>query len=209
MKLGTENKKKTIIVSVIGGIAAILFLWQFVGLFSSTPQPPPAAPVIKTGTLSGTPVATAATPAAAGKPIAPIANTAGQLDPTLHMDGMLEAESLEYEGSGRNIFSMQSAPPPVPKPIAPARPSKAVPVAPVAYVPPPPPPPPPIDLKFFGTEASKKGVKQAFLLQGEDVYLASPGDIVAKRYKIVQIQPSGITITDLPNNNTQTLPLIQ
>jgi hypothetical protein len=50
-------------------------------------------------------------------------------------------------------------------------------------------------------------VRQAFLLQGDDVFLASAGDIVARRYKIVSIAANSIQVEDLTNNNTQTLPL--
>jgi hypothetical protein len=81
----------------------------------------------------------------------------------------------------------------------------------VPVVPPPPPtcPPscPPINLKFFGTAVRSNGVRQAFLLQGEDVYLASQGDIVARKYKIVSISMNSIQVEDLTNQNTQTLPL--
>ncbi len=123
------------------------------------------------------------------------------------MEGMLDAESLVYGGSGRNIFSTQSAPPPIPKAIAPARPTGNVVMGPPVPPPPPPPPPPPIDLTFFGTVAAKNGTKRAFLVHGDDVFLAGPGDIVDRRYKIVNILPNGIAIEDLPNNNTQILPL--
>jgi hypothetical protein len=51
--------------------------------------------------------------------------------------------------------------------------------------------------------------RQAFLLQGEAVYLASQGDIVARKYKILQINMNSIQVEDLTNHNTQTLPLQQ
>ena len=50
-------------------------------------------------------------------------------------------------------------------------------------------------------------MRQAFLLSGEDVYLASQGDIVAHKYKIVSIAPNSVLVEDLTNSNTQTLPL--
>jgi len=110
-----------------------------------------------------------------------------------------------YSGSGRNIFSTASAPIEIPKPIASARPKPVVPV----YTPPPgPPPPPPIDLKFFGTATSANGKRQAFLLHGQDVFLASEGDIVQRRYRVVGVMASSILVEDMPNNNRQTLPLI-
>ena len=51
------------------------------------------------------------------------------------------------------------------------------------------------------------GQRQAFLLSGEDVYLAAQGDIVARKYKIVSIGSNSIQVEDLVNRNTQTLPL--
>jgi hypothetical protein len=81
-------------------------------------------------------------------------------------------------------------------------------VVPVDMPPPGPPPPPPIDLKFFGTATSANGHRQAFLLKGEDVLLASDGDIVQRRYKIVTISANSVLVEDLTNNNRQTLPLI-
>lgn len=129
-----------------------------------------------------------------------------QLDPTLRMGRMLVTESLVYSGTGRNIFSETSAPMEIPKAIAPARPKG--PVVPVSVALAGPPPPPPIDLKFFGTAASGNGARQAFLLHGEDVFLASAGDIVQRRYKVVSIAANSIVIEDLTNNNRQTLPLL-
>jgi hypothetical protein len=72
-----------------------------------------------------------------------------------------------------------------------------------------PPPLPPIDLKFFGTATSANGVRRAFLLHGEDVFLASPGDVVQRRYKVVgAISANSITVEDMTDNNMQTLPLL-
>ena len=68
---------------------------------------------------------------------------------------------------------------------------------------------PPINLKFFGTAQRGNGARQAFLLQGDDVYLASEGDIVAHKYKIRSIAANSLQVEDLSNGNTQTLPLQQ
>ena len=94
--------------------------------------------------------------------------------------------------------------PKLPEKLPPARPVTTAPVAPVSTGPPP---PPPINLKYFGTELTADGRKQAFLLSGEDVYMASQGDIVARKYKIVNIGATSIQVEDLSNQNTQTLPL--
>jgi hypothetical protein len=119
---------------------------------------------------------------------------------------MLRTESLVYTGTGRNIFSLVYVPPatvngPVPR----ARPdTNTEPVVPVQTGPPP---PPPINLKFFGTEVTSDGRKQAFLLHDEDVYLAAEGDIVARRYKVRSIGPGGVEVEDLSNGNVKSLPL--
>jgi hypothetical protein len=122
------------------------------------------------------------------------------------MQPMLVAESLTYSGSGRNIFSASSAPVELPKPVAAARPKG--PVMPVVVVPQGPPPPPPIDLKFFGTATTGKGVRSAFLLHGDDVFLAGDGEIVQRRYKVLTVAANSVLVEDMTNNNRQTLPLI-
>jgi len=135
------------------------------------------------------------------------ATTSAALDPTLHMDAMLVTESVAYEGTGRNIFSAVSAPPPIviPKAIASAR-TTTVAAPPPAYRASGPPPPPPIDLRFCGYFVSS-GVKQAVLVHGDEVYLASAGKIVMRRYRVVSIAANSIQVEDMPNDNTQTLPL--
>ena len=81
-------------------------------------------------------------------------------------------------------------------------------MAPVYVAPAGPPPPPPIDLKFFGTATSRGGVRQAMLLHGEDVFLASAGDIVQRRYRVVSVAANSVVMEDMTNNNRQTLPLL-
>jgi hypothetical protein len=128
------------------------------------------------------------------------------------MDAMLVSESVEYSGTGRNIFSPNSAPPVViPQPKGPARPqltTQAVPVLPCPPHCPPPPPPPPIDLKFFGVETASNGARKALLLQGENVFVASAGEIVMRRYRVISVEAKSIEVEDMQNNNKQTLPLL-
>jgi len=224
MKMGAENRRKTIIAGVLGGVLVCTMGYvlysNFGGSSDSTPAPQPAA------TSAGKPEAgepASTTPKASSNNGAPVvaipgvdaqklASTSASLDPTLDESAMLRTESLVYSGAGRNIFSLVSAPvaPPVvlPKNLPSAR--NNVPVAPPQpYVPPTCPPScPPINLKFFGT-AQRGSTKQAFLLQGEDVYLATAGDIVAHKYKIVSITTNSIQVEDLSNGNTQSLPLQQ
>lgn len=124
---------------------------------------------------------------------------------------MLVTESVAYSGSGRNIFSAISAPPVViQKPIAPARVAVVAPPPPLPCPPNCPlPPPPPIDLKFCGYfESPVTGERRAILLHGEDQFLASTGDVVMRRYRILSISSRSVQVEDIPNNNKQNLPLL-
>lgn len=140
-----------------------------------------------------------------------LASTSSSLDPTLHQDAMLRAEHLVYAGSGRNIFSASYTPPASVATVAPKFSPRTKVEPPKPYVPPTPPtcPPscPPINLKFFGTATDAKGVRRAYLLSGDEVFLPVQGEIVARKYKIVSIGPNSLQVEDLANNNTQTLPL--
>jgi hypothetical protein len=195
MKMGAEDKKKLGILVVVG----VLALGAIFYMYSQLSTPDVARPVT---TAAPVPVRRVQPKPGEAKNVG---TAATHLDPTLHMKAMLVTESLVYSGSGRNIFSANSAPAVIiPKAIASARPrGSVVPAAPLG-----PPPPPPIDLKFFGTATSSHGVRRAFLLHGEDVFLASPGDIVQRRYKVGTISANSIVVEDLTDNNTQTLPLI-
>jgi hypothetical protein len=204
MKLGTEDKKKAA-AAVVFGVGALFALYYIYSSFSTPNLPPPAPPVIVSAPARSKP--TTAPPLVNGRAAGKVGTTSAQYDPTLKMEAMLVTESLVYTGSGRNIFSANSAPPPVviPKAIASARPNAAVAAAAQAALGPP--PLPPIDLKFFGVETSEKGTRRAFLLHGEDVFLASTGDVVQRRYKVGAISASSIEVEDLTDSNRQTLVL--
>ncbi|MBW8748647.1 MAG: hypothetical protein JF584_13990 [Acidobacteria bacterium] len=213
MKSGAEDKKKVAIAGTLGAVAVICLgyiIWDNFLSSPATTATPPAAPVIRDLTPNGGTAANTGRKgggATGGTTAKKVGTTAAQLDPTLHMEAMKVVESLEYSGSGRNIFSMTSAPPPmanIPKPIAPPRPiTQPVNLAPVG-----PPPPPPINLRFFGVATRSNGQRQAFLLQGDDVFLAGSGDVVARRYKVVTVNATSAVVMDMTNNNQQTLPLV-
>ncbi len=206
LRVGSEDKKKVMIAGVlgVGVIGSLVYMLMYFFGGSSTPAPPPPAP---TAAVRPSRPATAPSTASAGRgehAAAKIPGVSASLDPTLHPEWMEQAESLEYSGRGRNIFSQFSAPAAIEQVKAPVRPS-----APVAPVPQGPPPPPPIDLKFFGYEAHKDGSRKAFLLHGDDVFIASEGDVVDHRYKVLKIAPFSVQIEDLPYQNAQPLPLVQ
>jgi hypothetical protein len=206
LKVGTEDKKKVYLATGLGLVMLILlvrFLWQTFGPSPAAPvAPPPVVTVARPAPASGeTPQENTTAPAYA-HPAAKVGGLAS-LDPTLHPEIMRQAGSLEYTGTGRNIFSQFSAPPAIPKPIAPIR------QAHVDTGPPPPPPPPPINLGFYGYAAEKTGQKQVFLLHGDDIFIASEGDVVDRRYRVVKIGTASVQVEDIPYHNTQTLPLRQ
>jgi hypothetical protein len=209
MKIGAEDKKKLAILAVVGtlGIGSIIYIYSEL---SDSPAPAPAAASAAPAAAARPEVATATKSSSGaggnGTAAANVGTTAAELDPTLKMGPMLVTESLVYSGSGRNIFSAASAPVAIPKPIAPVRPKNLPPPPPP--IPIGPPPPPPIDLKFFGTETSQNGKRRAFLLKGDDVFLAGDGEIVQRRYKVITVSANSVLVEDMANNNRQTLPLI-
>jgi hypothetical protein len=215
-----KDKKTVIVYSVFGAVLLIFVIYAYSAFFGGSTNPaatqPPASEAIapKPNAIhQAERSSNEAGNAKSGMGIAPgiaatkMASTSSSLDPTLDESAMLRTESLVYSGTGRNIFSSISAPPPIviPKNVPSARPGAVKPGPPPP--PPGPPPPPPINLKFFGTAVRANGVRQAFLLDGEAVYLASAGDIVSRRYKIVSIGTSSIQVEDLVYSDMQSLPL--
>jgi hypothetical protein len=200
LKIGSEDKKKVAIVASLAVVVVIVFFWQvYPWIGGSAPSAPLPPTVVPAPAANGTQPATQPGTHEAVK----ISGSLASLDPTLHPEWMAAAESLVYAGKGRNIFSMSSVPVEIETLKGPVRPNAQRMVAQG------PPPPPPIDLKFFGYEAHTGGQRKVFLLHGDDVFIASVGDVVDHRYKVVQIAPFSIQIEDIPYNNTQTLPLIQ
>jgi hypothetical protein len=197
ISLTPDQQKKGGLIAAFVVLAAGILYYEL-----RDDSPPPPAPV-----AVAAPAYTAKPAPGAAGTAKKLGTTSAQLDPTLRMGPMLVTESLVYSGTGRNIFSANSAPIELPKPIASvrtkgpgARSGPAVPLGP--------PPPPPIDLKFFGTETTASGERTAFLLHGDDVFLASNGDMVQRRYKIISVSANSILVEDMSNNNRQTLPLL-
>jgi hypothetical protein len=212
MKTGTDNRKQMMLAGVVGVLALGACIYIYEELFAGgSPSPAPPAQVVSAPVA---PVKTAAAGPATStaKAARSLGTTSAALDPTLHMDAMLVSESVEYSGTGRNIFSPNSAPPvEIPKPIATARvvaPPPPVPCPPNCPPPPPPPPPPPIELKYFGVETASNGARKALLLHDDSVFVASAGEIVMRRYKVIAVDAKTIEVEDMQNNNKQTLPLL-
>lgn len=201
MQIGAENRTKLIAAIALMALAVVLIArW----VFSSEPTSAASPTVTSTSAIDGLdldqprPAAAARPPARHGKKAG---NSARSLDPRLRYDWLKASEDTKYEGSGRNIFLAQvDIPKPIVNPVIDRRP-----------VPPPqptgPPPPPPIDLKFFGFASHPGEPKKIFLKQGEDVFIASEGETIDRRYKILRITPTAVEVEDVLNNNRQQIPL--
>ncbi|HWR15245.1 MAG TPA: hypothetical protein VN577_10470 [Terriglobales bacterium] len=209
MKIGAENSKKTMVAIGLFLVALVLTIRMIAGSFSSSPAQPATTTSTSTATTRGT---TRTRTAARGTGRVNVKqNTAGpvtpNLDPRLRLDVLHEVESIEYSGDGRNIFLAHAEPAvEIPKPKASGFKNNATPQQ-VVNTPPPPPPPPPINLKFFGFASQQGSTKRIFLSSGDDIFVASEGEIVQRRYKIVKVNPNSIEVQDVLSNNRQTIPL--
>lgn len=188
MKLGAENKKQVIVMLVLLGIAIPLLVYEFRDQLFGAAYAGPALP---------TPTPT------------PLKNTGviphDNSDPRLRLDVLEASRKVKYD-PGRNIFRMEEAP--IQKTITEVRPKLYTVTEPPT--PTPTPPPPPIPIVYYGY-ASKPGEPKRIFLQkqGDDnaVFIAAQGDIVARRYKIVEIHPNSVTMEDVLTSNRQPIPL--
>jgi hypothetical protein len=201
MNVGAENRTKLIAAIALMTVAAVLVgRWLFTSggepAKASTPARPSVASVLDES-------APAAAAPARSNPNRPASRS---LDPRLRYDLLKLSEDTEYKGSGRNIFEAQAE---IPKPIRNGTTDHAKNVPPPPPAPTGPPPPPPIELKFLGFASRPGEAKRVFLTQGDSVFIASEGDIVDRRYKILRITPTSVEVEDVLNNNRQEIPLTQ
>jgi hypothetical protein len=212
VKVGTENRRNLIAAIVLGVIAVLVAVYQFMPasstVASTTTAPGPGTsgfhPLkIEERILARKGKAAKGDPGKKEKP-------AQSLDPTLNLRQLSATEQIKYEGSGRNIFVSQ-AEVEIPKPLAPGQtgPAGAAAATPVWQLPAAT-APPPIPLKFFGFANHPGEPKKVFLSKGDDVFIAGEGEIVDRRYKVVHISTGSVEIQDVVTSGPpQTVPLTQ
>jgi hypothetical protein len=197
--LGTENKRQVYIVIALAAVIVVAGgyeLYNYSGSASAPAQTSAAKPASAT---APTRRPGAGTSQQAGPQAQRVAGN--NIDPALHLDKLAQSEEVVYSGTGRNIFSAESAPVHIEEPVKSVRNTVPIVTTPEA------PHPPAIDLKYFGYSQSPDKSMRAFLVRGEDIFMARPGEIVDHRYKVDSILPGAVQITDLGYNNTQTVPL--
>ena len=186
MKIGAANKKHVIVAGTLLAILVAVVIYDLAGSGTSSAAPPATSTTIARGKPGNKQVAQNST------------------DPTFHRLQLEESRKIKYE-PGRNIFEMQAAP--MPTPVADVR----KPTPPPAFTPPPTPPPPPIPLKFYGFASKPGETKRIFLAEGDPqnsiVFIAKQGDIVDRRYRVLQIAANSVQIEDVLYSNKQTIPL--
>ena len=68
---------------------------------------------------------------------------------------------------------------------------------------------PPIPLKFYGFTTALRGAnKRGFFLDGDEILVASEGEMLKKRYKVIRIGLANVTMEDTQFQQQQTLPIV-
>ena len=137
-------------------------------------------------------------------------------DPALRLELLARLQGVPVAAAGRSLFDFATAPPPpLPKDIKidPKKNGKGGPLVggippPIAPPsgptgPPPEAPPPPIPLKFYGFVQGQGGKRAFFRLGEDDIFVASEGQTVQGRYKIVRIGLSAAVVEDTQFKNNQ------
>ncbi len=140
-------------------------------------------------------------------------------DPTIRFASLIKVQGVGMAGGGRSLFDFGS----FTAAVDPTKPTQLT-VKPkptfTAYGPavlgpipgpPPPPPPPAIPLKFYGfVNSGRSGEKRAFFMENEDIYIASEGEMMKNRYKLVKIGVNSVVLEDSQfKNNQQTIKLTE
>jgi hypothetical protein len=122
-------------------------------------------------------------------------------NPALKLELLERLKKLQYQGSHRNIFSSVAppaasavpppgiAPPPITTPSGPSGPAPLV-----------------VPATFYGfvTDA-QTGMRRAFFMEGENVYIIAVGEMLLGHYRLVQIGNSSVELEETSTGRRATL----
>ena len=122
-------------------------------------------------------------------------------NPALKLELLERLKKLQYQGSHRNIFSSVAPPPAsaVPAPViapppitAASGPSGSAPLV--------------VPATFYGfvTDA-QTGMRRAFFIEGENVYIIAVGEMLLGHYRLVQIGNSSVELEETSTGRRATL----
>lgn len=141
--------------------------------------------------------------------IAPVVSSADETfrpiaveNPALKLELLNRLKKLQYSGSHRNIFSASapqpvSTTPPPPPTITPLPVTPTGPTGPAPLV---------IPATFYGfvTDA-QTGMRRAFFMEGENVYIIAVGDVLLGRFRLVQIGNNSVELEEISTGRRATL----
>lgn len=125
-------------------------------------------------------------------------------DPSLKLDLLERISKLEYTGTQRNIFSPEvPPPPPTAEQIAAqqqaARQALPVPTGPTPLQP---------SLTYYGyVDYVAGGRRRGFFLNGEDIFIASEGQTVMNRFRVVRLGDGMAEVEELATGRRAALPM--
>ena len=136
----------------------------------------------------------------------------GDIDPTLRLTLLARLQESAPISGGRNLFEFEAPPvskadqaildhPPVVPKVEPVSLPTSLPVAPEL---------PPIAVKYYGFVRSKDGVQEqkGLFLDGDSLMMGSEGEMLAHRYKVVQLTSTTARLEDVDVKNDQTLTVV-
>ena len=183
VKIGSEDKKAFRLMIALLATAALVGIYDFAYFGTSSAAPPTTTTTSPTQKKSASQM------------------SGISLDAEIRFDLLAISQNRKYE-PGRNIFKMEERPIPTPEPVMP-KPQNTGAVKQEAT----PTPTPPIPLKFYGFASKPNEPKRIFLSDSDQPYVAKQGDIVERKYMVIEINKTSVVIEDMLHSNRQTIPL--